>query len=44
MLGVKFQVNHSSEMTYDTGQNKLYDMWTSYLTMILFLQECQSLF
>jgi hypothetical protein len=49
---VNVQVNRSLEWTYDLGQNKLYefcyllpfDLWTSYLAMIFFLQECGSLF
>jgi len=51
-VGVHFQVNPRSERTCDIGQNKLYefcyllsfDLWTSYLARILFLQGCGSLF
>ena len=51
-VGVKFQVNQSSQKTCDIGQNRLYeffyllpfDLWTFYLARILFLQGCGSLF
>jgi hypothetical protein len=49
---VNYQVNQSSKRTCDIGQNKLYefcyllpfDLWTSYLAMIIFLKGCDSLF
>jgi hypothetical protein len=49
---VTFQVNLSSEKTYNIGQNRLYkfyyllhfDLWTSYLVRIIFLKGCGSLF
>jgi hypothetical protein len=49
---LKFQVNRTSEMHHNTGQQRLYefcyllpfDLWTSYLVMILFLQGCGSWF
>jgi hypothetical protein len=45
-------MNRSSERTCNIGQNRLYgfcyllpfDLWTSYLAMILFLQGCGSLY
>jgi len=51
-VGVHFQVNPCSERSCDIDQNKLYefwyllpfDLWTSYLAKILFLQGCGSLF
>jgi hypothetical protein len=51
-VGVYFQVNPCSKRTCDIGQNRLYefcyllpfDLWTSYLTRILFLQGCGRLF
>jgi len=51
-LGLKFQVNRSSERHRNTGQQKLYefcyllpfDLWISYLARILFLKGCGSLF
>ena len=51
-VGVHFQVNPCSERTCDIGQNRLYefcyllpfDLWTSYLARILFLQGCERLF
>ena len=51
-LGLKFQVNRSSERHWNTGQQRLYefyyllsfDSWTSYLARILFLKGCGSLF
>ena len=51
-LGLKFQVNQSSERHLNTGQQRLYefcyllpfDLWTSYLARILFLKGCGSLF
>jgi hypothetical protein len=51
-VGVKFQRNQSSGRICDIGQNRLYefcyllsfDLWTSYLARILFLQGCDSLF
>jgi hypothetical protein len=51
-LGLKFQVNQSSERHRNTGQQRLYefcyllpfDLWTSYLARILFLKGCDSLF
>ena len=51
-LGLKFQVNWSSERYRNTGQQRLYefcyllpfDLWTSYLARILFLKGCNSLF
>jgi len=51
-LGLKFQVNRSSESHRNTGQQRLYefcylllfDLWTSYLARILFLKGCGSLF
>jgi hypothetical protein len=51
-LGLKFQANRSSGRHLNTGQQKLYefcyllpfDLWTSYLAMILFLKGCGSLF
>jgi hypothetical protein len=50
--GLKFQVNRSLERYQNTGQQRLYefcyllhfDLWTSYLTRILFLKGCGSLF
>jgi hypothetical protein len=52
ILGLKFQVNRSLERYRNTGQQRLYefcyfllfDLWTSYLTRILFLKGCGSLF
>jgi hypothetical protein len=49
---VNFQVNACSERTCNIGQNRLYkfcyllpfNLWTSYLARILFLQGCGSLF
>jgi len=51
-LGLKFQANRSSGRHLNTSQQKLYefcyllpfDLWTSYLAMILFLKGCGSLF
>jgi hypothetical protein len=51
-LGLKFQINQSSEKHYNTGQHRLYEfcyllpfnLWTSYLATILFLKGCGSLF
>jgi len=51
-LGLKFQVNQSSGRHHNAGQHRLYefcyllsfDLWTSYLTKILFLKEYGSLF
>ena len=51
-LGLKFQVNWNSERHHNTGQQRLYefcyllpfDLWTSYLIRILFLQGCGSWF
>jgi hypothetical protein len=51
-LGLKLQVNRSSGMHRNTGQQRLYefcylltfDLWTSYLVRILFLKGCGSLF
>jgi len=51
-LGLKFHVNQSSGRHRNTGQQRIYefcyllpfDLWTSYLTRILFLQGCDSLF
>jgi len=50
--GLKFQVNRTSKKHHNTGQRRLYefcyllsfDLWTSYLVMILFLQGCGSWF
>jgi hypothetical protein len=47
-LGLKFQVNRSSGRHRNTGQQKLYEfcyllpfnLWTSYLAMILFQKGC----
>jgi hypothetical protein len=49
---VNFQVSRCLERTCDIGQNRLYEfcyllpfnLWTSYLTRILFLKGCDSLF
>jgi hypothetical protein len=49
---LKFQVNQSSGRHHNTGQQRLYefcyllpfDLWTSYLVRILFLQGCGSWF
>ena len=51
-LGLKFQVNRSLGRHRNAGQQKLYkfcyllpfELWTSYLVRILFLQGCCSLF
>jgi hypothetical protein len=51
-IGLKFQVKRSSGRHHDTGQQRLYefcyllpfDLWTSYLTRILFLKGYGSLF
>jgi hypothetical protein len=51
-LGLQFQVNQSSERHCNMGQQRLYefcyllsfDVWTSYMTRILFLKGCDSLF
>ena len=51
-LGLKFQVNWSSERHRNTGQHRLYefcyllpfDLWTFYLAGILFLKGCGNLF
>jgi hypothetical protein len=51
-LGLKFYVNSISERHHNTGQQRLYefcyilsfDLWTSYLARIYFLQGCGSLF
>jgi hypothetical protein len=51
-LGFKFQINRSSGRHLNTGQQRLYefcyllpfDLWTSYLAMILFLKRCGNLF
>jgi hypothetical protein len=51
-LGLKYQVNRSLERHRNTGQHRLYefcyllpfDLWTSYLAMILFLKGCGSFF
>jgi len=50
--GLKFQVNRSSGRNHNTGQQRLYefcyllpfDLWTSYLVRIIFLQGCGSWF
>ena len=50
--GVHFQENPHSERTCNIGPNRIYefcyllpfDLWTSYLAKILFLQGCGSLF
>jgi len=50
--GLKFQVNQTLTRLHNTGQQKLYefcyllpfDLWTSYLVRILFLQGCGSWF
>jgi hypothetical protein len=47
-----FQVHQSSRRTWDINNNKLYefyyllhfDLWTSYLARIIFLQGCGNLF
>ena len=51
-LGLKIQVNWISGRNHNTGQRRLYvfcyllpfDLWTSYLVRILFLQGCGSWF
>jgi hypothetical protein len=51
-LGLKFQVNRSSERHPNTGQQRLcefcyllpFDLWTFFLARILFLKGCGSLF
>jgi hypothetical protein len=51
-LGLKFQFNQSSGRHRNMGQQRLYefcyllpfDLWTFYLTRILFLKGCGSLF
>jgi hypothetical protein len=51
-LSLNFQVNRSSGRHCNTGQQRLYkfcyllpfELWTSYLIRILFLQRCDSLF
>ena len=51
-LGLKIQVNRISGRNRNTGQRRLYgfcyllsfDLWTSYLVRILFLQGCGSWF
>jgi hypothetical protein len=51
-IGLKLQVNRSSTKHLNTGQQRLYDfcyllpfdLWTSYLARILFLQGYDSLF
>ena len=51
-LGLKIQVNRSSGRNRNTSQRRLYgfcyllpfDLWTSYLIRILFLQGCGSWF
>jgi hypothetical protein len=51
-LGLKFQVNRNLGRHHNTGQQRLYefcylfpfDLWTSYLVGILFLQGYDSLF
>jgi len=51
-LGLQFQVNQSLERHCNMGQQRLYefcyllsfDVWTSYMTRILFLKGCDSLF
>ena len=51
-LGLTIQVSRSSGRNYNTGQRRLYefyyllpfDLWTSYLVRILFLQGCGSCF
>jgi len=51
-VGLKYQVNRSSERHRNTGQHRLYefcyllpfDLWTSYLARILFLKGCGSFF
>ena len=51
-LGLKFQGNQSSGRHHNTSQQRLYgfcyllpfDLWTSYLIRILFLQGCGSWF
>jgi hypothetical protein len=51
-LGLKFQVNRSSERHHNTCQQRVYefcyllhcDLWTSYLVKILFLLGCGSWF
>jgi hypothetical protein len=50
--GLKFQVNQSLGRHRNIGQQRLYefyyllhfDLWISYLAMILFLQGCESCF
>jgi hypothetical protein len=50
-LGLKFQANQSLGRHLNTGQQRLYefcyllpfDLWTSYLSRILFLKGCDSL-
>jgi hypothetical protein len=49
-IGLKLQVNQSSRRHRNTGQQRLYefcyllhfDLWTSYLARILFVQGCNS--
>ena len=51
-LGLKYQVNQSSERHPNTGQQRLYEfcyllpfnLWISYLARILFLKGCGNLF
>jgi hypothetical protein len=51
-LGLKLQVNRSSERHRNMGQQRLYkfcyllhfDLWTFYLARILFLKGCENLF
>jgi hypothetical protein len=51
-LGLNFQVNQSTRRNLNMGQQRLcefcyllpFDLWTSYLTRILFLQRYDSLF
>jgi len=51
-IGLKLQVNQSSRRHRNTGQQRLYefcyllyfDLWTSYLARILFVQGCNSWF
>ena len=51
-IGLKIQINRSSVRNPNTGQQRLYefcyllpfDLWTSYLVRILFLQGCGSWF
>jgi hypothetical protein len=50
--GLKFQINHTLGRHHNTGQQRLYefcyllpfDLWTSYVVRILFLEGCGSWF